>query len=90
MAYIVVEAIILAATAFHRDTRCPTPVEALITEASLRANLFTGGINATGTGVATVGATQLIMAVSWTVKSLIIEETNDRCQVVKKKKTSVT
>lgn len=79
MTYIVVEAIILAATAFHGDTHCPTPDKAFITETSLRANLLTGGINAAGTGVATVSATQLIMAVGWTVKSFIIEERNDCC-----------
>lgn len=68
--HIVVEAIILAATAFYRDTCCPTPEEAFITEASLSTDLLAGGIDAAGTGVATVGTTQLIMAVGWTVKSL--------------------
>lgn len=67
--HIVVEAIILAATAFYRDTCCPTPEEAFITEASLSTDLLTG-IDAAGTGVATVGTAQLIMAVGWTVESL--------------------
>lgn len=64
----------MAATAFHRDTHCPTSDEAFITKASLRANLLTGGISAAGTSVATVSATQLIMAVGWTVKALNREE----------------
>ena len=67
--YFIVEAIILAATAFHRDTPCPTPDKALITEASLRASLLAGGINAAGTSVSTVSTTQLIMAVGCTVES---------------------
>ena len=75
MTYIIVEAVILAATVLHRDTPRPTPDEPLITETSLRAHLLTGGINAAGTGVATVGTTQLIMAVGWTAKSFLSEET---------------
>ena len=70
MTYIIIGAIIQAATAFHRDTSCPTPDEAFIAETSLRANLLTGGINAAGTGLTTVCTTQLIMAVGWTVKFL--------------------
>lgn len=69
MTYNIVEAIILAATAFYRNTRGPTPEEAFITETSLRANMVTGGIDAAGTHVATVCTTQLIMAVGWTVKA---------------------
>lgn len=77
MTYIIVEAIILAATAFYGDATCPTPGKAFITETSLRANLLTGGISAAGTGVATVCTTQLIMAVGWTVKPFISKERND-------------
>lgn len=69
MTYIIVEAVIQAATAFHRDTCCPTPEEPLITETSLRANMLTGGINAAGASVATVSTTQFVMAVGWTVQS---------------------
>ncbi len=76
MTCIVEEAVRLAATPFHRDTSCPSPEEAIVTETSLRENLFTGGIIAAGTGVATVSATQLIMAVSWTVKFFKSEERN--------------
>lgn len=82
MTYIIVEAIILAATAFHRNTPRPTPLKTLITETSLRAKLLTGSINAAGTGVATVGTTQLIMAVGWTVQSLIGERRNGSYQMV--------
>ncbi len=82
MTYIVVEAVILTATPLHRDTPCSTPNEAFITETSLRANMLTGGIDAAGTGVATVSATQLIMAVGRTVKSLKNEERNGNYQMV--------
>lgn len=74
MSYIIVESVILAATAFHWDTPGPTLDEAFITETSLRAELLTGFINATGTGVATVSTAQLIMAVGWTVQCLISEK----------------
>ena len=67
MTYIIVVSIVLAATPFNRDTACPTPDKAFVTETSLRAHMLTGGINAAGTGVATVSTTQLIMAVGWTV-----------------------
>ena len=67
--YFIVEAIILAATTFHRDTMCPTSDKALITETSLRANLLAGGISTAGTSVSAVSTTQLIMAVSWTVQT---------------------
>lgn len=70
LTYIVVEACILTATAFHRDTSRPAPEKTFVTETSLRATLLTGSINAAGTGVAAVGTTQLIMAVGgFTVRS---------------------
>lgn len=72
--YIIVEAIMLATTAFHWDTRRPTLSEAFIAETALRANLPTGGIKGAGTSVATVCTTQLIMAVGWTVETLMIEK----------------
>ncbi|MEQ2202124.1 hypothetical protein XENOCAPTIV_024820, partial [Xenoophorus captivus] len=56
------------------NTACSTPGKTIITETSLRANMVTGGINAAGTGVATVGSTQLIMAVGWAVNSFISQE----------------
>ena len=74
MTYIVVEAIVLTATSFHRYASCPTPDKTFITETALGANLLTGGINVAGTGVATVGTTQLIMGVGGTVESFVREK----------------
>lgn len=78
MTYIIVKAIMLAPTALHRDTSCPTLSEAFIAEAALRANQLTGGINGAGTSVATVCTTQLIMAVGWTVETLMIEKKRNK------------
>lgn len=67
--YVIVEAIMLAPTAFHSDTSCPTLSEAFIAETALSASLIARGIISAGTSVATVCTTQLIMAVGWTVKA---------------------
>ena len=90
MTYIVVGAIIQTATAFCRDTCCPTPEETFFTETSLSARLLTDGINAAGAGVSTVGTTQLILTVGRTVNCFISEERNDGCEVVKNQFSQLT
>ncbi len=54
-----------AATLLHWDTESSTPHQSIITETSLWACVFTTSINVAGTGMTTVCATQLIMAVLW-------------------------
>ncbi len=54
-----------AATLLHWDTESSTPHQSIITETSLWACVFTTSINVAGTGMTTVCATQLIVAVVW-------------------------
>ena len=65
--YLKVEAVIKTATLFHRDTAPPAPHKSIITETALSTGPVTAGINAAGTGVPTLCATQVVVAIFWTL-----------------------